>query len=78
MFRWKKTLEFQRIILIKVYTHNIDDLENIISNRKISTYINALAGAGFMIEQTNDETLSMTGDLDERSLKAKVAFIDYL
>ena len=57
------------------YTQEIDDMDIMLSNRKISTYINALARAGFIIEnmfeQTNDSTLQMTGQVDDRSRKAQ-------
>ena len=50
--------------------------EIILCNRKISTYINALAQAGFcieqMIEQTDKETLESTGDDSVKTKKAKM------
>lgn len=50
-------------------------MEIMLSNRKISTYINALTSAGFiietMIEQTNEETIQMVGEIDDRSKKAQ-------
>lgn len=54
----------------------VDGSEIILCNRKISTYINALAQAGFcieqMIEQTDDETLESTGDNSDKTKKAKM------
>ncbi len=50
-------------------------MDMILSNRKIFTYVNALAKAGFiikeMIEQTDKNTLSETGDITDRSFKAQ-------
>ena len=47
----------------------------LLSSRKISTYINALVGAGFiiekMIEQTDAETMSLIGEMSDRSRKAQ-------
>lgn len=57
------------------YTQMVEDMEIILPNRKISTYINAMTSAGFiiesMIEQTNEKTLQMTGEIDDRSRKAQ-------
>jgi len=57
------------------YTQIVDDMEIMLPNRKISTYINAMASAGFiienMIEQTDEKTLQMTGEIDDRSRKAQ-------
>ncbi len=57
------------------YTQIVDDMEIILPNRKISTYINAMSNAGFiienMIEQTNESTLQMTEEIDDRSRKAQ-------
>lgn len=53
----------------------VDGMEILLPNRKISTYINDLADAGFiiesMVEQTDDNTLQMTGEVDDRSKKAQ-------
>jgi len=47
----------------------------LLRNYKISTYINALAEAGFviekMIEQSSDEVLAMTGDIDDKVRRAQ-------
>ncbi len=57
------------------YSQIVDDMELMLPNRKISTYINALADAGFiiesMVEQTNESTLQMTDEIDDRSTKAQ-------
>ena len=58
------------------FTMPVDGSEIILCNRKISTYINALAQAGFcveqMIEQTDNETMESGGDESERTKKAKM------
>lgn len=50
-------------------------MEIMLPDRKISTYINAMIEAGFIIEnmteQTNGNTLKMTGEIDDRSRKAQ-------
>lgn len=55
--------------------HMVDGMPITLPNRKISTYINALANAGFtieqMIEQTDSQTLSLKEDLTDRSFKAQ-------
>jgi SAM-dependent methyltransferase len=57
------------------YIQIVDGMEMMLPNRKISTYINAMTEAGFMIEnmveQTNENTLQMTGEIDNRSRKAQ-------
>lgn len=56
-------------------TLKVDNMDIVLSSRKISTYINSLVGAGFiiekMIEQTNEETLNLNGEMSERSMKAQ-------
>jgi ubiquinone/menaquinone biosynthesis C-methylase UbiE len=87
IFSWKHPLhgcvsvDNGQLILDKSYfdeewhTQIVDEMEIMLSNRKISTYINALTEAGFiiekMVEQTDDETLQMEGDIDDRSKKAQ-------
>ncbi len=55
--------------------------EIVLCNRKISTYVNALAKAGFAIEQliedTNKETLAATGDISDKMKKAKMLPISF-
>jgi SAM-dependent methyltransferase len=57
------------------YTQIVDDMEIVLPNRKISTYINAMTSAGFiienMIEQTNESTLQLNGEISDRSKKAQ-------
>lgn len=54
----------------------VHDSEIVLCNRKMSTYINALAKAGFVIEQfieaTDEDTLKATGDIDLKTRKAKM------
>ena len=54
----------------------VDGSEIILCNRKISTYINALAHAGFcveqMIEQTDTETMESIEDESNKTKKAKM------
>ena len=56
------------------YTQIVHDMEIKLSNRKISTYVNAVASAGFiienMIEQTNENTMQLDGEIDDKSKKA--------
>jgi len=57
----------------------VDGSEVMLCNRKISTYINALARAGFMveqmIEQTDKETLESTEDGSDITKKSKMLSI---
>jgi len=50
-------------------------MEMMLPIRKISTYINAMTDAGFiiesMVEQTDEDTLQMTGEIDDKSRKAQ-------
>lgn len=54
----------------------VHDSEIILCNRKISTYVNALAKAGFvieqMIEQNDKETMQSADDMSPITQKAKV------
>lgn len=58
------------------FTMPVDGSEIILCNRKVSTYINALAQAGFcveqMIEQTDTETMESIGDESNKTRKAKM------
>lgn len=87
IFSWKHplhgcvTVEEGKLIFEKSYfdeawfMQRVDDMETMQSNRRISTYINALTSAGFiiekMIEQTDESTLQMKGEIDDRSRKAQ-------
>lgn len=59
----------------------VHDSEIILSNRKLSTYINALAKAGFAVEQLVEETdeasLRAEGGLDAKTLKSKMIPISF-
>lgn len=59
----------------------IDGSEIILCNRKISTYINALAQAGFvveqMVEETDKETMAAIGDDSAKTKKAKMLPISF-
>ncbi len=58
------------------YKMPVHDSDVILCNRKISTYVNALAKAGFvieqMIEQNDRETMESTGDTSDKTRKAKM------
>ena len=58
------------------FTMPVDGSEVVLCNRKISTYINALARAGFcverMVEQTDDKTLASAGDENASAIKARM------
>lgn len=58
------------------FTMPVDGSEIILCNRKISTYINALAKAGFvieqMIEQTDQKTMESVEDDSDKTKKAKM------
>ncbi|GLC30133.1 class I SAM-dependent methyltransferase [Clostridium omnivorum] len=55
---------------------DLDGKNILLCSRKISTYVNALAKAGFVIEQlveqTNDETLQLTGELSDWTKKSQM------
>ena len=59
----------------------VDGIEIILCNRKMSTYINALAQAGFaveqMIEQTDKETMESVEDVSDKTKKAKMIPISF-
>lgn len=59
----------------------VHDSEIILSNRKLSTYINALAKAGFAVEQLVEETdeasLRAEGGFDAKTLKSKMIPISF-
>ena len=54
----------------------MDDSQVLLCNRKISTYVNALATAGFviqqMVEQTDEATRQAEGALSDKEKKAKM------
>ena len=59
----------------------VHDSEIVLCNRKISTYINALAKAGFMVEQlvkeSDDKSSNATGGVDPKTKKAKMLPISF-
>jgi len=59
----------------------VDGSEIILCNRKISTYINALAKAGLvveqMVEQTDKETMEAVGEVSDKTKKAKMLPISF-
>ncbi|MCH5323732.1 MAG: class I SAM-dependent methyltransferase [Eubacterium sp.] len=57
------------------FTMPVDDSEIILCNRKISTYVNALANAGFAIEQMIEQNVDDTtesAEITDKTLKAKM------
>lgn len=73
-------IEEDQLILTKSYFDEsyfkmpVHDREIILCNRKISTYINALAEAGFVIEQMVEQNDRDTMEnLDDMSIKARKA-----
>lgn len=78
----KTMIEHDKLIFGKSYfdesyfTMPVHDSEIILCNRKISTYVNALAKAGFVIEQMIEEndsiTMNSTGNLSDSAKKAKM------
>ena len=58
------------------FTMPAHDGEIVLCNRKISTYVNALAKAGFVVEQiveqTDKATMSADGDITDKQKKAKM------
>ena len=59
-----------------------DGSEILLCNRKISTYVNALAKAGFvieqMVEQTDEATMQTEGNISDKAKKAKMLPISVL
>lgn len=54
---------------------SVDGSEILLCNRKISTYVNALAKAGFaieqMVEQTDEATMRAEGNISDKAKKQK-------
>jgi ubiquinone/menaquinone biosynthesis C-methylase UbiE len=76
------TLVFNKSYFDEAYfSMPVDGSEIILCNRKISTYINALAQAGFvveqMIEQTDQETMEAVEDISNKTKKAKMLPISF-
>lgn len=78
----KDIIEGDKLVLTKSYYDEsyfkmpVHDSEIILCNRKMSTYINALAKSGFMIEQfieeTDSQSLNAVGNIDAKTQKAKM------
>ena len=78
----KDMIEKNQLVLNRSYfdesyfTMPVDDSEIILCNRKISTYINALARAGFaieqMIEETDKKTMEAVEDDSDKAKKARM------
>lgn len=83
----KDVTDGNKLVLTKSYYDEtyfkmpVHDSEIILCNRKISTYINALAKAGFMIEQlveeTDSDSLNAVGEIDIKTQKAKMMPISF-
>lgn len=83
----KDVFEEDKLILNKSYYDEtyfkmpVHDSEIILCNRKISTYINALAKAGFKIEQlveeTDNKSLNAIENIDAKTRKAKMMPISF-
>lgn len=87
IFSWKHPIHFctavkeNQVVFEKCYfdeswfVQHVDDGDVLLCNRKISTYVNALAKAGFcieqMIEQTDAETMTLTGEMQDKYKKAQ-------
>lgn len=60
----------------------VNGKQMILAGRKISTYINALSKAGFhvkqMIEETNQNTMVMNENLDDKSRKAQMIPLSFI
>ena len=50
----------------------VHDSEVILCNRMISTYVNALAKAGFVIEQMIEQNVSDMNDTSDKAKKAEM------
>lgn len=87
IFSWKHpihsciTVDEGQLIFSKSYfdedckTQIVHGMEMMLPNRRISTYINAMVDAGFiiekMVEQTDDNTMHMAGEINDRCRKAQ-------
>lgn len=83
----RDVIEDDKLVMTKSYYDEsyfkmpVHDSEIVLCNRKISTYVNALAKAGFaieqLIEQADEESLSATGEMDPKTRKAKMLPISF-
>ena len=64
------------------FTYLLDGCDIVLCNRKISTYINTLAKAGFvveqMVEETDKATIASTCNIDNRSKKSKMLPLSFI
>ena len=64
------------------YSVSLDEGELKLSDRKLSTYVNALAKAGFvieeMIEQSDEEIMQLRGDNSDFAKKAKILPVTFV
>lgn len=78
----RDVIEDGRLVFHKSYfdesyfTMPVDGSEIVLCNRKISTYVNALARAGFvieqMVEQNDRQTMEDDADMSDKARKAKM------
>lgn len=78
----REVIEDDKLVFHKSYFDEsyfkmpVHDSEVILCNRKISTYVNALAKAGFvieqMVEQNSREVMEEAAEADSKSLKARM------
>lgn len=78
----RDVIEDDQIVLTRSYFDEsyfkmpVHDSEIILCNRKVSTYINALADAGFvierMVEQNDRETMEDSADMSTKARKARM------
>jgi len=84
----KDVIENSALVMHKSYFDEsyfkmpVDGSEILLCNRKISTYVNALAKAGFvieqMVEQTDEMTMRNEGEISDKAKKAKMLPISVL
>lgn len=84
----KDVIENNNLVMNKSYFDEsyfklpVDGSEILLCNRKISTYVNALAKAGFiieqMVEQTDEATMQAKGNISDKAKKAKMLPISVL
>ncbi len=83
----KDVLDGDQLVMTKSYFDEsyfkmpVHDSQIVLCNRKMSTYINALAKAGFaierLVEETDERTLHAAGALDAKAKKAKMLPISF-
>ena len=83
----RDVFEDDKLVMTKSYYDEsyfkmpVHDSEIVLCNRKISTYINALAKAGFAIEQlieeADEESLNAAGEVDSKTRKAQMLPISF-